>query len=115
MTHSLLVTLAPGAPALLGQEDSLNVGQHATLGDGHTGQQFVELFVVFTRVNISSDSEYKAKLEVAGDDVRLLVVQRCVVGELEDLGGKVLHHRGHVDWGAGADMLGVVVLPALKH
>ena len=111
MTPSLLVTLAPGALALLGQEDGLDVGQHAALGDDHAGQQFVELFVVPTWVNISSDSEYKAlspdgELEVAGDDVGLLVVRRRVAGQLEDLGGEVLHHRGHVDRGAGADTLG---------
>ena len=60
MTPSLLGTLAPGALALLGQEDGLDVGEHAALGDDHAGQQLVELFVVPTRVNISSDSEYKA-------------------------------------------------------
>ena len=43
----------------------------------------------------------------------LPVVRRRVAGQLEDLGGEVL--RGHVDRGAGADTLGVVALPALKH
>ena len=40
---SLLVALPPGALALLGQEDGLDVGQHTALGDDHAGQQFVEL------------------------------------------------------------------------
>ena len=31
---------------LLGQEHSLDVRQHTTLGDGHTGQQLVQLLVV---------------------------------------------------------------------
>ena len=63
------------------------------------------------RANDLPDGE----LEVAGDDARLLVVARRVAGQLEDLSGEVLHHRGHVDQGAGADTLGVVALPALKH
>ena len=31
---------------LLGQKNSLNVGQDTTLGDGDTGQELVQLFVV---------------------------------------------------------------------
>jgi hypothetical protein len=56
MTPPLLSTLAPGSLALE-QEDILDVGQHVALGDDHAGQQFVELLVVPTWVNISSDSE----------------------------------------------------------
>ena len=37
------VTLAFGVLALHGQEDGLDVGQHAALGDGHVGQQHVKL------------------------------------------------------------------------
>jgi hypothetical protein len=40
------------------------------------------------------------------------IVPCCVAGQLQDLGGEVLHHRGHVDRGAGADPLRVVDLPA---
>ena len=43
---SLLVALAPGALAFLGQEDGLDVGKDAALGDGHPGQQLVKLLVV---------------------------------------------------------------------
>ena len=53
--------------------------------------------------NDSPDGE----LEVPGDDARLLVVAHGVAGQLEDLGGHLLHHDGHVDGGAG-----VVALPA---
>ena len=42
----LLVGLAPGPGALLGEKDRLDVGQHAALGDGHAGQQLVQLLVV---------------------------------------------------------------------
>ena len=48
--------------------------------------------------NDSPDGE----LEVPGDDARLLVVACGVTGQLEDLGGQVLHHGGHVDKGAGS-------------
>ena len=48
---------------LLGEEDGLDVGQDTSLGDGDTGEQFVQLLVV-------PDGE----LEVTGDDPGLLVV-----------------------------------------
>ena len=43
---SLLVALAPGALALLGEEDGLDVGQDAALGNGDAGQELVQLFVI---------------------------------------------------------------------
>ena len=46
------------------------------------------------------------ELEVARDDARFLVVAGGVAGQLEDLGGEVLHHRSHVDGGASAHSLG---------
>ncbi len=49
--------LGLGLLGLLGQEDSLDVGEDTTLGDGHTGEQLVELLIV-------ADGQ----LEVAGDD-----------------------------------------------
>ena len=42
----LLVGLAPGPSALLGQEDGLDVRQHPALGDRHAGEQLVKLLVV---------------------------------------------------------------------
>ena len=84
---------------LLGQKDSLDVGQDTTLGDGHTGQQFVQLLVV-------SDGQ----LEVTGNDTGLLVVTGSVTGQLEDLSGEVLKNSGQVDWSTSAHSLGVVAL-----
>ena len=53
-----------------------------------------------------------SEVEVARDDPRLLVT--CgVASQLEDLGGQLLHHRRHVDGGAGADSLCVVALPVI--
>lgn len=84
---------------LLRQKDGLDVGQDAALRDRHARQQLVELLVV-------ADGE----LEVTRDDSRLLVVASGVAGQLEHLGGEVLHDGGQVDGGAGSDSLGVVAL-----
>ena len=92
--------LGLGLLGLLGEEDSLDVGQDTSLGDGDTGQQLVQLLVV-------TDGE----LEVTGDDPGLLVVTSGVAGQLENLSGQVLHDGGHVDGGTGSDTLGIVTLP----
>jgi hypothetical protein len=84
---------------LLGQENRLDVGENTTLGDRDAGQELVELLVV-------ADGE----LQVTGDDPGLLVVAGGVTGQLEDLGGEVLHHGGQVDRSPGTDALGVVAL-----
>ena len=84
---------------LLGEEDSLDVGEDTALGDGDSGQQLVQLLVV-------TDGQ----LEVTGDDPALLVVAGSVASQLEDLSRQVLHDRGHVDGGAGSHTLGVVAL-----
>ena len=82
---------------LLGEKHCLDVGQHTTLGNGHTAEQFVELLVV-------ADSQ----LEVTGDDTGLLVVAGSVAGQLEDLSGQVLEHGGQVDGCASSHTLGIV-------
>ena len=88
------------AAGLLGEQDSLDVGQDTSLGDGHSGEQFVELLVV-------ADGQ----LQVTGDDPRLLVVAGSVAGQLEHLSSQVLHDGSQVDGGASSDSLGVVALP----
>ena len=90
--HSLL-----GFLGLLGEKYSLDVGQYTTLGDGDTGQKFVQLLVV-------TDGE----LEMTGDDPGLLVVTGSVTCQLENLSGQVLHDGSHVHWGTGAYTLRVV-------
>ena len=57
-------------------------------------------------------SQPDGQLEVPGDDSGLLVVPGGVAGQLENLGGEVLHDGGHVDGGPGAHALRVVALPA---
>ncbi|XP_034432975.1 uncharacterized protein LOC117756542 [Hippoglossus hippoglossus] len=86
-----------GLLGLLGQQNSLDVGQHAALSDGHSAQEFVELLVV-------ADGQ----LQVAGDDTALLVVAGGVSSQLQDLSGQVLQHSRQVDGGAGTNAMCVV-------
>ena len=84
---------------LLGEEYSLDVRQYTTLGDGHTGEQLVQLLVI-------TDGQ----LQVTGDDPGLLVVTGSVSCQLENLSGEVLHDGGQVDGGTGSDPLSIVAL-----
>ena len=101
--------------ALLREEDSVDVGENPALGDGDAGQQLVELLVIADG-ELNIDNKYGKKalnipyLKVAGDDPGLLVVPGGVAGELEDLGGEILHDGGQVDRGSSSDPLGVVTL-----
>ena len=89
-----------GLLGLLGQQDGLDVGQHAALSDGDSAEQLVELLVV-------ADGQ----LQVTGDDPGLLVVAGGVSGQLQDLSGEVLQHGGQVHRSSGTDTLSVVPLP----
>lgn len=84
---------------LLGQENGLDVWQDTTLGDGDTGQELVQLFVV-------ADGQ----LQVSWDDSCLLVVTGSVAGQLQNFSGEVLHNSGQVDWGSSTNSLGIVAL-----
>ena len=91
--------LLGGLVRLLGQEDSLDVGEDSTLGDGDSGQELVQLLVI-----------PDGKLEVTGDDPGLLVVTGSVTGQLEDLSSEVLHDGGQVDGGTSTNTGGIVSL-----
>jgi len=82
---------------LLGQEDSLNVGQHTTLGDGDTREKFVQLFVVAN-----------GQLKMAGDDSGLLVVTGSVASQLEDFSSQVLENGSKVHGSTSSNALGIV-------
>ena len=84
---------------LLGEEHSLDVGEDTTLGNGDTGEKFVELLVV-------ADGE----LEMTGDDPGLLVVTGSVASELEDLSCEVLHDGSEVHWGTSTYTFSIVSL-----
>ena len=85
---------------LLGQEDGLDVGEDTSLGNGDSGQELVQLFVV-------TDGQ----LQVTGDDPGLLVVTGSIACQLKDLSGQVFHDSGQVDWGTSTDTFGIVSLP----
>ena len=84
---------------LLGEEDSLDVWQHTTLGNGHTREEFVQFLVV-------TDGQ----LEMTGDDPGLLVVTGSISCQLEDLSSQVFHDGSKVDWGTSTDALAIVTL-----
>jgi len=84
---------------LLWQKHCLDVWQDTALRDRHARQQLVELLVVADR-----------QLEVTRDDARLLVVTSGIAGQLEHLGGEILHDGGEVDGCACTNSLGVVAL-----
>ena len=84
---------------LLGEEHSLDVRQDTTLGDGHAGQELVQLLVV-------ADGQ----LQVTGDDTGLLVVTGSVTGQLEDLSSEVLHDGSKVHGGTSTDTFSIVSL-----
>lgn len=77
----------------------MDIRKHTTGGNSNSAKQFVELLIV-------SDGE----LDVPRDDTRLLVITGGVPGQLEHLGGQVLHDSGHVDGSAGTDAIGVSAL-----
>ena len=84
---------------LLGEEDSLDVGEDTTLGNGDSSKQFVQLLVI-------TDGQ----LQVTGDDPGLLVVTGSVASQLKDLSSQVLHDSSHVDWGTSSNTGSIVSL-----
>ena len=85
--------------SLLGQENSLDVGQHTSLGDGNTSQQLVQLLVI-----------PDGQLKVTGDDSALLVVSGSVASQLQNLGGQILENSGQINGSSCANSLSVVTL-----
>lgn len=95
-----LGSLLGGFLGLLGQQHGLDVGQHATLGDGHSTQQLVQLLIIA-----------HGQLKVTRDNTSLLVVASSVASQLQNLSGQILEHRGQIDRSSSSDPLGVVSLP----
>lgn len=89
--------LLGGFLGLLGEKDSLDVWQDTSLGNGDTGQEFVQFLVV-----------PDGQLEMTGDDSCLLVVSGGVTCQLQNFSGQVLKDSGQVDWCTGSNSLGVV-------
>ena len=85
---------------LLGEKDSLDVGEDTSLSDGDSSQEFVQFFVI-------TDGQ----LQVTGDDPGLLVVTGGVACQLENLSGQVLKDGSKVHWCTSSNSLGVVAFP----
>ena len=85
--------------ALLGQKYSLDVGQHTSLGDGDSGEKFVQFLVI-------TDGQ----LQMSGDDPGLLVVTGSISRQLQNLSSQILHHGSQVDWGTSSNSLSIVAL-----
>ena len=69
-------SLLGGLGGFLWQKNSLDVGEDTTLGDGHTGEEFVQFLVV-----------PDGQLQVSWDDSALLVVSGCVACQFQNLSG----------------------------
>ena len=85
---------------LLGEEDSLDVGQDTTLGNCHSRQEFVQLFVITD-----------GKLQVTGDDPGLLVITSSITCKLENFSSQVFHDSCQVDRGSCTYTFSIVALP----
>ena len=84
---------------LLGEKDSLDVGEDTTLSDGDSREKLVQLLVI-------TDGE----LKMSGDDSRLLVVAGSISRQLKDFSSEVFEDGSQVDWGTGTNSLGIVAL-----
>ena len=84
---------------LLGQKDSLDVGQYSSLGNGNSREQLVQLLIVAD-----------GKLEMTRDDPSLLVVSGSIASQLKHLSSEVFHDGSQVDWGTSTHSLGIVAL-----
>ena len=94
--------LAGGLARGLLAESVVEVWCNSALGEGDVAEELGELVVV-------ADSEGDG----AWGDALLLVLGGDLSADLEELGGEVLEDGGQVDWGGGADALGVAAL--LEH
>ena len=88
--NRLLVLLA----RLLGEQDSVDVGEHTTLSDGDTGKELAQFLII-------ADSQ----LNVAGHNTGLLVVASGIAREFENLSSQVLEDGGEVHGGTSTDAL----------
>ena len=82
---------------LLGEKDSLDIRENATLGDGDSREKLVQFFVI-------ADGQ----LKMSWDNSGLLVVPGSIASQLEDLSREVFEHGSQVDWGTGTHSLGIV-------
>ena len=82
---------------LLGQKNSLDVGKDTSLGNGDTGEKFVQFLVV-----------PDGKLKMSGNDPCLLVVAGSVASQFENFSGQVFQDSSQVDWGTSTNSFSIV-------
>ncbi len=96
---SRLLAILLAFAGLLGEENSVDVGENTSLRDGGAVKKLVQLLIV-------ADGQ----LDVAGDDAGLLVVASGVSSQLENLSGQVLNDGGEVHGGASSDAASIATL-----
>lgn len=74
---------AAGGFDLFGEQNRVNVGKHATGGDRHIPEQFIEFFIVLY-----------GQGNMAGNDARFLVVAGSVAGQFQNFGAQVFENGG---------------------
>jgi len=102
MCHHIMTTVKSKSllrGSLLGEKNSVDVGEDTSRRDGDATEQLVQLLVVLD-----------GKGDVTGHDARLLVVAGGVAGKLQNLGTEVLEDGGEVDGGASTHAGGVLSL-----
>ena len=77
----------------------MDVGEHTTLRDCHSAQQFIQFLVVS-----------HSKLDVTWYNARLLVVASGISSELKDFSSEVLQDGGEVDRGTSTNSRGIAAL-----
>ena len=85
---------------LLGEKDSLDVGEDTSLSNGDSSQKLVQFFIV-------TDGQ----LQMTRDDPGLLVVTGSIASQLKNLSAQVLKHCSQVDWGTSSNPVSVVSFP----
>ena len=77
----------------------MDIRAHTACGDGDPGQQLVQLLII-----------PHGELNMVGNNARLSFVFCSESCKLEHFCGKVFHDGSHVDWGSGADAVGIPAL-----
>merc|ERR1712062_80944 len=82
---------------LFGEKNSLDVGQNSTLGNGHSSQKLVQLFII-------ADGQ----LQVTGNNTSLLVITSRIACQFQDLSGQILHDSSQVHRGTSTNTFCII-------
>ena len=96
---TLVLDLGSSLGGLLGEENSVDVGQHSTRGNGDLAKQLAQLLIIA-----------HCQLNVPGNNPGLLVVTSCVASKLQYFSREVLQHCCQVYRSTGSDSGGVLAL-----